>query len=155
MCLSARFFLCARCHRQVLLCRRCDRGQLYCGAACSKASRQEHHRQANRRYSTTYSARLKNAQRQQRYRQRQRSLDSQGLKKVTDQGSAVSTQRCTLGREPITQDIQSVVAHTVAGSNCFVCRARCSELVRHHFLLPLQRRRQPTRSKTRSPCHDH
>jgi len=147
MCPSARFFLCARCRSQVLVCRRCDRGQIYCSAVCSGDTRRQRQREANRRYSKTRVARHKNAQRQHRYRQRQRALGTGFKKKVTDQGSAHWQRSDTLVHEQITQAIQCIDAQKTMGARCMLCDIRCSSFVRHDFLLPHQRRRQPRRAK--------
>lgn len=151
MCPSARFFLCARCRIQVLVCRRCDRGQMYCGALCSGDSRRQRQREANRRYSKTRAARHNNALRQQRYRQRQRALNSPIDKKVTDQGSAHLQRADTLVREHSTRPINRLDAQKAMSSHCAACGVRCSALVRHDYLLPHQRRRHWRRAKYRIP----
>lgn len=151
MCPSARFFLCARCRSQVLVCRRCDRGQIYCGALCSEAARRQRQYEANRRYSKTRTARHKNAQRQHRFRQRQRALNTQLEKKVTDQGSAPLPRVDTIVRERITQPTQRMDALKATSTHCAVCGIRCSALVRHDFLLPHQRRRHWRRPKPHVP----
>ena len=151
MCPSARFFLCARCRRQVLVCRSCDRGQLYCGAACSNDSRRERQRKANRRYSKTRAARVKNAQRQHRYREHHRALSTQFPNKVTDQGSTPLSGGDTLVHEHATQPIKRMGAQKTIGSQCQVCGIHCSTLVRHDFLLPHQRRRNQHRPQASIP----
>jgi hypothetical protein len=68
---SARLFLCARCHVQVLLCRQCDRGQQYCGRECSGQARHERRREAAQRYQRSPRGRQLHAERSQRWRARQ------------------------------------------------------------------------------------
>ena len=151
MCPSARFFLCARCRRQVLICRGCDRGQLYCGKSCSNDSRRERQREANRRYSKTRAARVKNAQRQHRYREHHRALSTQFPNKVTDQGSAPLPRGDTLVREHVAQSIKRIDVQETIGTQCQACGIQCSTLVRHDFLLPHQRRRSQHRPKASIP----
>jgi len=151
MCPSARFFLCARCRSQVLVCRRCDRGQIYCGAACSGESRRQRQREANRRYAKTRRALHKNAQRQQRFRQRQRALNAPSEKKVTDQGSAHVQRADTLVREHVPHPITPLEAQKTMNAHCEVCGIRCSALVRHDYLLPHQRWRYQRQLKNNSP----
>ena len=69
---SARLFNCASCRRQVVLCRRCDRGNAYCSRDCGEAARRQSQRVAGQRYQNSRRGRQKHAQRQRRYRERQR-----------------------------------------------------------------------------------
>jgi hypothetical protein len=120
---------CARCHRQVLLCQYCDHGHIYCFDGCAEIARRESQRRASRRYGATRRGRQANAERQRRFRERQRE-------KVTHQGTGVgrafavvlltlclrgnaSPRSCALPR---------------AGMVCHHCRRRCSAFVRRHWL---------------------
>jgi hypothetical protein len=77
---SFRFFLCARCKKQVVVCSHCDRGQIYCSTECSRIRRRETIRRAAKKYQEGGLGARNHARRQNRYRER--------LKKVTHQGSA-------------------------------------------------------------------
>ena len=79
---SARMFQCARCHCQVIVCRHCDRGNVYCANGCADLARSASLRRAAKRYRSTRRGRHSNADRQRRFRARQRE-------KVTHQGSRV------------------------------------------------------------------
>ena len=69
---SARLYHCARCRCQVIVCRFCDRGQIYCTGSCAQLARTTALRAAGKRYRQTRLGKLKQALRQQRYRQRLR-----------------------------------------------------------------------------------
>ncbi|MGY3619273.1 hypothetical protein ACVJGD_005532 [Bradyrhizobium sp. USDA 10063] len=79
---SCRLFLCARCRCQVLVCRRCDRGQIYCVGTCAQEARRDRQREARRRYQATPRGRAMHAERNRRYRARQRRMTDHGLVKV-------------------------------------------------------------------------
>ena len=86
---SARLYLCARCHVQVVVCRRCDRGNRYCGRLCRGLARAEARRQAAQRYQRSWRGRLAHALRSRRWRQRQAAArrDNGDAQNVTHQGS--------------------------------------------------------------------
>lgn len=89
----ARLFNCNRCHQFSLICSDCDRGNSYCSAECSKSARLESARKANQRYQQTRKGRQKNAERQERYREkkRQEKAEKCGVKKnITEQGSLIT-----------------------------------------------------------------
>lgn len=132
MTVSARMFLCARCRQQVLVCRECDRGQLYCGKACSQATRRERQRQARRRYAATRAGKFNNAMRQSRFRQRQIERQVSRSKIVTDQGSADTSPGHTLMPERVDKGSSAAIG-------CRFCGQLCSVLVRQGFLPPDQR----------------
>lgn len=131
---SARLFLCARCRQQVLVCSQCDRGQRYCSAACSQATRRERQRQARRRYAQSRAGRFNNAERQSRFRQRKRERQALRSKRVTDQGSADTSDDQILVPERVEKSSN-------ASGGCRFCGQICSALVRHSFLSPDQRHR--------------
>jgi len=68
-----RMFGCTRCQTQVFICSDCDRGQIYCGTACSRTARAQHHREADRRYQQSRKGRFTHAARARRYRRRQKA----------------------------------------------------------------------------------
>jgi hypothetical protein len=129
MCASARLFQCARCSAQTFICRLCDRGNRYCSAACSEQARRASHNRANRKYARTRKGRHNNAERQRRYRQRQR-------KKVTDQGSppkAALVSFPLLVNTPVLSAFLPVVAQSLSRI-CHFCFVRISDFVRNDFL---------------------
>ena len=85
-----RVFNCERCVRQVRVCRRCDRGQRYCRRGCAGQSRADSLRRAGGRYQESFRGRLFHAQRQSRYRERERQ-------KVTHHGFAEEQSSGTVG----------------------------------------------------------
>lgn len=82
--LDARIYYCVRCRKQTIICSHCDRGNVYCASTCSPIARVLNHRIANQKYQQTLKGRRKHAERQRRYRQRQKEK----IKKVTDRGSS-------------------------------------------------------------------
>ena len=75
---TARFFLCERCKKQVLICTGCDRGQIYCADDCASFARRQSQREAGRRYQSSLQGRLMHAERSQRFRARRKSVTHQG-----------------------------------------------------------------------------
>jgi hypothetical protein len=73
---TARLFNCHRCHQPVSIFSRCDRGNIYCGSTCSGRARALNHRIANHKYQLSLKGRLKHAQRQRCYRERQKAITS-------------------------------------------------------------------------------
>jgi hypothetical protein len=142
MCVSARLYNCARCHCQVTICRYCDRGNLYCGGACAGEARKESLRRSSASYQSSRRGRAANAQRQNRFRQRQRE-------KVTHHGSNPDTPDDLL---PVDQD-NHPTCHSVekvpveAGIYCHFCHRACDPFLRNRFLRPLTRYRRKNRGR--------
>jgi len=65
---SARQFMCKACCALARICPDCDRGNRYCSKACASGARAERCQAAGRRYQSTRRGRLKNAERQARWR---------------------------------------------------------------------------------------
>jgi len=138
---SARFFLCARCRSQVHICQRCDSGQQYCAGDCASQSRIERQREANRRYSKTYRAKVLNAQRQHRLRLRRSAHKNN---KVTEQASPVAAMRSTSSPTVLSASRRrSASASTAVQAEvvCSFCGCVCATRVRIDFLTPARRRR--------------
>ncbi len=121
---TARLYLCARCRRQVTICSHCDRGNIYCGKSCADRARTLSLRAAGQRYQRTRRGRFKHAERQRRYRSRQ--------KKVTHQGSPgpapddpLATRSQASAPIAITED---------EGIRCHFCGRPCSPFLRLDFL---------------------
>ena len=90
---------CKRCDRLFHLCRFCDRGQSYCSDECRQASRQEIVEEARRKYARSEQGKIKNRERQRRFRKR-KSLRSLHLKEiVTDLSSQGGPAVVSFGHE--------------------------------------------------------
>ena len=135
MTTSARLYNCARCHGQVIICRDCDRGNVYCGPACAVAARRESRRRAAAKYQASRRGRFSNADRQRRYRQRQRQ-------KVTHQGSPPTSPNDLLARA-LSQRQRALIVDVwpqTATVHCHRCHRPCGPLLRRGFI------RSPARS---------
>jgi len=125
---TARLYHCARCHRQVVICRRCDRGNIYCPEGCADLARRDSLRAAGKRYQQTHRGRLKHAERQRRYRERQQ--------KVTHQGSPLRPSDAPLSADP-ERPVSSGIgdsAYDEGAMRCHFCRQWCSPFLRQSFL---------------------
>jgi hypothetical protein len=76
-----RVFRCLECECIVKVCRPCDRRHRYCSQDCAAAARASSLRIAGRKYQSTEAGRQKNAQRQARWRERQRGQE--GIRSVS------------------------------------------------------------------------
>jgi hypothetical protein len=143
---SARFFLCALCRVQVVICRDCDRGQHYCSKTCSRIRRIERQRDSNVRYAKSRAGRLNNAQRQARFRARQRDQKTLIPEKVTDQGIAPLEELDTLVRLPLSS-VHEPIKQQPTDMRCHVCSQYCDPLLRSDFLRAGQRHRRYANSQ--------
>jgi len=128
---SARMFHCARCHGQVIVCRRCDRGHVYCTRGCADQARTDSLHRAAKRYRSTRRGRHNNADRQRRFRARQR-------KKVTHQGSLK-----IIGLVLLLLALNAGESHPEDPHNrdetalyCHLCHCECDPFLRRDFLRP-------------------
>lgn len=135
MCQEARLFNCQRCHEQIIICRHCDRGNIYCGSQCAEASRRESCRAADVRYEKTQKGKLNRAERQRRYRQRQREKKEI----VTDQGSPENTPHDVLPNMPIDPNSESLVSEEPK-QRCHFCHRVVSNYLRLGFIRRFSRR---------------
>ncbi len=148
-----RTYLCASCYNRAIICSRCDRGQIYCSRDCAGRVRRARLLEAGRRYQATDRGRRLHAERNRRYRERNR--------RVTHQGSAPEAIR----REITSSDVAPAVAPSkqmpISGNGkhcCHFCGSTASEFVRQRFLRPTRgsranrrrRRGAMTRSGIRS-----
>jgi hypothetical protein len=69
---SARLFVCARCHVEVVVCSVCDRGQRYCKSECSAQARRASLLKAGRLYQSSQVGSIAHARRARTYRQHKR-----------------------------------------------------------------------------------
>jgi len=131
---SARHYLCARCHCQVILWCHCDRGNAYCTGECAELARRESLRRAGTRYRRTPRGRHHNAARQGRFRARKKE-------KVTHQGSlpilALVLLGLTLNPRGSVPERDRNTART--GIYCHVCHRPCDPFLRNRFLRPSER----------------
>lgn len=86
-----RLFNCAACRALVVICSHCDRGNRYC-SGCAPKVRSERYRESSQRYQSTRRGKLMHAERQRRYRERQKLI------KVTQQGSRDLYRRALLAK---------------------------------------------------------
>jgi hypothetical protein len=121
--LSGRLYNCVRCHSQVIICSPCDRNNIYCGSTCSRAARQKSCLMASHRYQKSHRGRLKNAERQRRYRGRQKN-------KVTHHSSPILPPHVVLPPQP--KELSSVVESRHI--SCHFCNKSCSPFIRRGYL---------------------
>ena len=121
---SCRMLLCGRCRSQVLVCRRCDRGQVYCAGTCAQQARRHHQREARRRYQATPCGRSMHADRNRRYRVRQRSVTDQGPLKEHEAGLLPGVE----AHGPVSE--QSPSRSPSRDWRCHFCRQAASAFVR-------------------------
>ena len=121
---TARLYLCAHCHCQVMICSHCDHGNLYCFGSCSTIARKASLKAAGKRYQDTHRGRTKHAERQSRYRTR--------CKIVTHQGSFPPPVNALLTTHPETPAV--VAAVTDEEIRCYFCNRLCSDFLRLDFL---------------------
>ena len=146
---TCRFFLCARCRKQVLICRHCDRGQIYCADGCAKVARSHSLREAGRRYQQSRQGRFKQAERIRRFRLRKQNVTHQGSESVAE-NDLLSANSAKVDKRVVLPS-QTSLLDTL---QCHFCGASCSEFVRYSFL---HRRRVPNLIKVdrKGTKHDY
>lgn len=136
---SCRMFLCSRCRCPVLVCRRCDRGQIYCAGTCAQKARRHRQREARRDYQATPRGRALHAERNRRYRARQRH-------RVMDQACAKEPEaRPSLGSSVNAALSNPSRRKSSEHAHCHYCGCLASLFVRQSALR--SRRRRPARSR--------
>jgi hypothetical protein len=95
-----RLYNCERCQVQVRICERCDHGNVYCAGECASIRRRESVRRAQARYQRSRRGARRHADRQRRWRSRQR----QEPKIVTHQGSPFTVTQCILAASAVIQN---------------------------------------------------
>jgi hypothetical protein len=135
---SCRMFLCDRCRCQVLVCRRCDRGQIYCAGTCAQQVRRHQQREARRRYQASPRGRAMHADRNRRYRARQRRVTDQGFLKKSEAGVLPGVE------------VPRVVNERSGPGNwrCHFCGQLASAFVRLSTLRPPRHRRKMSRRRS-------
>lgn len=125
----ARRYLCACCHNPVLVCSRCDHGNRYC-KDCAPRQRTSCVRAAGKRYQDSLRGRSHHAQRQRRYRERQRHPSQTLAEIVTHQGSPPPDLPALLAPE-----VTAIKVGTQQQSwQCHFCGCDCVKFVRIDFL---------------------
>lgn len=76
MGIETRIFNCRRCNTRVFIYKHRDRGNVYCSINCSRMARQKSLRMAGKKYQTTRKGQFKHAERQKRYRERQKQAQN-------------------------------------------------------------------------------
>ncbi len=127
MPLSSRLYHCHRCHAQVIICSRCDRGQRYCFSGCQRLAKIESRRRAAQKYRSTRAGRFNNAQRQQRFRAKNKL-------KVTHHGSPDKSLRDVLEIRLTTIKEHQPSLRSGRVLQCHHCGAWCEPFLRHDFL---------------------
>ncbi len=121
--LSARLYNCVGCNALVTICSHCDRNNLYCGSTCSRTSRIRSCRLSSYRYQRTLRGRQKHADRQRRYRERQKN-------KVTHHTSPILPPRVVLPSKPNERILEAMKEYR----HCHFCRKPVSLFLRRSYL---------------------
>ncbi|MBC8386279.1 MAG: hypothetical protein H8E09_00390 [Gammaproteobacteria bacterium] len=127
---SSRLYQCLRCHVPVVICHRCDHGQRYCANGCSKKARIASQKRASKKYQTSRAGRFNNAERQQRFRNRQKQ-------KVTHHGSLKTSPHGVLTQQLKTSKRPPILPKQTKEIHCHHCGEICSPFLRHGFLRDL------------------
>lgn len=123
---SGRLFNCARCRHQVVICSDCDRNNIYCSRQCAAIVRRASLKAAGKRYQQSRHGRLKHADRQRRYRARQRE-------KVTHHGSPVLSSNDLLFSVQNRQ-AACLMQFITQNIHCHFCKRSGIEFLRTGFL---------------------
>lgn len=134
---TSRLYHCTYCHDRVVICSRCDRGNIYC-PECSNIAPKESKKRSAKRYQSSRKGRLKNAERQRRFREKKRltlEIKKPSDKKVTHQGSPPESTNVSLPSEQLQrQDNQKTVIRSAKeGIYCLFCGYECSNYLRSRF----------------------
>jgi len=145
---TARLFNCTACHLLVSICSSCDRGNIYCSISCALTARKKSTRRANQRYQNTHRGKMMHANRQRRYRERQRQCKKQMIQQkiqhgyrmlpaakkiVTDHTSKNLPLSMSLPLVATNLDIPKVVGIST-DIICHFCESRCANLLRRGFV---------------------
>jgi hypothetical protein len=110
---------------------------MYCGGVCAGEARKESLCRSSVSYQSSRRGRIANAQRQKRFRQRQRE-------KVTHQGSTPDTPDDLLPVKPDNRQTYHSLEKLPAGAGiyCHFCHRACDPFLRNRFVRPLTRHRR-------------
>lgn len=124
---SARRFHCAKCRVPVIVCRQCDHGQQYCFNGCAQLAREESLKRAGKKYQQTRQGKIKNAARQQKFRDKQKQI-------VTHQGSAPEPPRAELKSTTKQAEQPTNQPKSPTSMVCHQCGCPCDPFFRLGFL---------------------
>ncbi len=144
---SSRLYHCCRCHAQVIVCSRCDHGQRYCAGQCRHEARSDSLKRAARKYQSSRPGRFNNADRQQRFRQRNKQI-------VTHQGSPQNRPHDLLKVDLTQPEKAKKPWLTRSTLYCHYCDAVCEAFLSHEFLHSTQFK-QTFRRHPRFHLSDH
>lgn len=130
MTTSTRLFNCLRCHQQVMLCQSCDHGQRYCAGQCRYKARKTSLKRANQKYQNSLKGRFNNAERQSRFRRRQKQKE----KIVTDQGSPSTPSHDLLSSKLCVPENTLKRSSNTVKFTCHFCGAVAGPFFRVRFL---------------------
>jgi len=134
-----------------MVCQQCDTGQRYCAQECRRHARKDALKRAQIKYQNSRKGRLNNAQRQRRFRQRQKISPEI----VTHQTSPSRPTSDLLRAKRATPKIPRHKPKIPGDNVCHFCGGRCGPLFRVGFLK--KRTFYPYRSKatTGETVDDH
>ena len=126
-----------------MLCSSCDRGQRYCGEPCAAEARRVSVQAAGEKYQRTARGRARHAERQRRYRARQRaaaaSVTHQGCSDSVESSAIVECTRearCAVNAAAIGQLEHATTANNLFfGLESVLGAARCARCGRTGMLL--------------------
>ena len=113
-----------------MVCQSCDHGQRYCADGCRELAKKDSEKRANKKYQNSRQGRFKNAERQRRFRQRQKLK----AKIVTYQGSPPSLPNDLLIEKFCPPKRKSKIQQTKAEAVCHFCGSPCGPFFRGGFL---------------------
>lgn len=127
---SNRLYQCCRCHAQVIVCSPCDRGQRYCLDGCRQKARKASLKRASQKYQASRAGRFNNADRQKRFRLRQK-LETI---KVTHHGSPQIPSHAVLKTKPEYEEKLQIQPQLEPFLICHHCGSACGLFLRRGFL---------------------
>ena len=130
--LSARLYNCVGCHALVIICSHCDRNNIYCGSTCWRSCSYSIMLFGVSAIPKNSRGRHKHAERQQRYRERQKN-------KVTHHTSPVLPPRVVLPPEPNERILESVNDYR----HCHFCSKPVSLFLRRGYLRHAKKNSSP------------
>jgi hypothetical protein len=141
-----------------MVCQHCDHGQRYCAKDCRELARKTSCKRAKEKYQKSHKGRVNNAERQQRFRQKQKeknnlvSYQCQKNQKVTDQGSLSNASSDLLIERPCARKNTLIKQKIVVKPICHFCGCLYPPKFRVGFLKT--RTTYPYQSKTKTNIGD-
>jgi len=113
-----------------MICQSCDHGQRYCAGGCRELAKKDAGKRANKKYQNSRQGRFKNAERQRRFRQRQKSR----LQIVTYQGSPSPPANDLLIEKLCPPKGTAKTSKMQPETVCHFCGCPCGPFFRNGFL---------------------